>query len=275
MRAKRDVFADGRLAHVSLEGQVEADRFSEGEMKRVTTAAAARLSLTRGAPNTDREILYGHKVCQLDPFQSLCRDETTGYVGYVSDPDLGGWAEPTHRVSARATLLFDEPDMKTPQPATLSAGSLLRLIDVQNRFSRTHDGRYVPTQHLTALDTPEPDLAATAEVLLGTPYLWGGNSAFGIDCSGLVQLACQAAHLPCPGDSDQQMAALGTALPEGTPPKRNDLMFWKGHVAIVYDDETLIHANAGAMAVALEPIETALTRIKAQGEGEPIAHKRL
>lgn len=273
MAARRDVFSDGSIAHTSLEGKVAADRFLPGEIKRVTTPVA-RLCLTPSATNTDREILYGHKVCQLDPFQSLCRDETTGYVGYVADHALGGWAEPTHRVSARATLLFDEPDIKTPQPQTLSTGSLLRLIDVQDRFSRTHDGRYVPTHQLTEIGTAQTDLAATAELLLGTPYLWGGNSAFGIDCSGLIQLACQAAHIPCPGDSDQQMKTLGTDLPESTPPERNDLMFWKGHVALVYDANTLIHANAGAMAVAMEPIEDAIKRIKAQGDGDPIAHKR-
>jgi cell wall-associated NlpC family hydrolase len=274
MRVKRDLFCDGTIAHSALEGQVTADRFVQGEMKRVT-APVARLCLTQGAPNTDREILYGHKVCQLDPFQSLCRDETTGYSGYVADRDLGGWAEPTHRVTARATLLFDEPDIKTPRPQTLSAGSLLRLIEVEDRFSRTHDGRYVPTHHLTEIGTAAPDLAATAELLLGTPYLWGGNSAFGIDCSGLVQLACQAAHIPCPGDSDQQMAELGAVAPSGSAPERNDLLFWKGHVAIVYDPETLIHANAGAMAVALEPLQTALIRIEAQGDGALLAHKRL
>jgi len=274
MPIKRDVFSNGSIAHTSLQGTLDATRFTDGDMKRVAQPVA-RLHLDYDSPATDRQILYGHKLCQLEPHQSLCRDETTGYVGYVSDHTLASWAEPTHRVTARATLLFDEPNFKTPRPVAISCGSLLRIIGTEGRFARTHDGRYVPAHHLTPLDQPQPDLAATAEHLLGTPYLWGGNSAFGIDCSGLVQLACQGAHIPCPGDSDQQMAVLGTELPQGTPPKRNDLMFWKGHVALLYDAQTLIHANAGAMSVALEPLNEAVKRIDSQGDGQVLAHKRL
>lgn len=274
MTLARDVFGSARLAHISLKGTLPAERYTTGEMKRVIHPAA-RLHLDRESPATDRQILYGHKVCQLDPFAQITRDETSGYVGHVADGVLGIWAEPTHRVAARATLLFAAPDIKSPDPLPISAGSLLRIIEQDGALARTHDGRYVPAAHLTDAARPEPDLAATAALLLGTPYLWGGNSAFGIDCSGLVQLACEAAHIPCPGDSDQQMAALGTELPEGTPPMRGDLMFWKGHVAIVHDPDTLIHANAGAMAVALEPLRDAVNRIRAQGEGAPLAHKRL
>lgn len=274
MTVARDIFSNGTIAHVSLKRQVPAERYVEGVQKRVIHPVA-RLCLHPGSPATDRQILYGHKVCQLDPFQALSRDETTGYVGYVEDRHLEMWAEPTHRVAARTTLLFNAPDIKTPNPLPISAGSLLRIIDTDARFARTHDGRSAPLTHLTEIAHAEPDLAATAERLLGTPYLWGGNAAFGIDCSGLVQLACQAAHLPCPGDSDQQMAQLGTDVPQGTPPERNDLMFWKGHVALVVDADTLIHANAFHMAVAFEPIQTALQRIERQGDGPLLAHKRL
>ena len=230
---KRDLFSNGRIAHSSLRGQVTADRFTDGETARITQPAA-KLTARRGARTPEREVLYGHRVCQLDPYLGLCRDETSGYVGYIEDLCLGAWAAPTHRVGVRATLLFEAPDFKTPDPLALSLGSLVKVIDEVGRFARTHDGRYLPRNHLTPLSAPTPDLAATAALLIGTPYLWGGNSAFGIDCSGLVQIACQAAQIPCPGDSDQQVAALGSDLPSSTAPKRNDLMFWKGHVAVVY-----------------------------------------
>lgn len=274
MPARRDLFSDGTLAHTSLQGHAEAKRFLDGALKRIAKPAA-RLHLDPKGSATDRQVLYGHKICQLDPFQPLSRDETTGYVGYIADQDTATWAEPTHRVSARATLIFAEPTFKSPNPVALSCGSHIRVIGTEGRFARSHDGRYIPQNHLTDLTVLEPDLAATAEQLLGTPYLWGGNSAFGIDCSGLIQLACQAAQIPCPGDSDQQMHTLGADVPQGTPPKRNDLMFWKGHVALVCDPGTIIHANAYHMAVAYEPIQTALTRIEEQGDGPLLAHKRL
>lgn len=273
MRLRRDLFSNGRIAHVSLQASMPAERYVPGEIKRVIHPVAT-LRLERGSPATDRQILYGHKVCQLDPFAQVSRDETSGYVGYVADGQLGIWAEPTHRVAARSTLLFAAQDIKTPDPLPISAGSLLRIIDEDAGLARTHDGRYVPARHLAQIAQPERDLAATAALLLGTPYLWGGNSSFGIDCSGLVQLACQTAHIPCPGDSDQQMAALGTALAEGTAPERGDLMFWKGHVAIVHDARTLIHANAHHLQVAFEPLVEALARID-RSDGPLLAHRRL
>ncbi|MGB1209466.1 MAG: C40 family peptidase, partial [Paracoccaceae bacterium] len=143
----------------------------------------------------------------------------------------------------------------------------------EGRFAQTSLG-HIPTQHLAPLPHAFPDPAAVAELFLGTPYLWGGNSRWGIDCSGLVQAAFLACGIPCPGDSDQQQAALGPRLPPQTPKQRGDLLFWRGHVAWVVDAQTLLHANAHHMAVAHEPIETAILRIAAQGDGPMTAHIR-
>jgi cell wall-associated NlpC family hydrolase len=129
----------------------------------------------------------------------------------------------------------------------------------------------VPKQHLGPVDVFEDDPAGIAALYLDTPYLWGGNSRWGIDCSGLVQAACHACGIACPADSDMQQASLGILLPDGSIPQRNDLMFWEGHVALVWDDDTLIHANGNDMAVVFESLEEALDRI----EGQITAHRRL
>jgi cell wall-associated NlpC family hydrolase len=125
------------------------------------------------------------------------------------------------------------------------------------------------------VDTIATDPAAVAALFLGTPYLWGGNSYLGIDCSGLVQAACLACAIACPGDSDQQAKEVGTVLTDGSDLRRNDLIFWKGHVAIVTDGSTLVHANAGYMSVVYEPLDAALTRIETQGDGRPTGFRRL
>lgn len=271
---RRALFANGRVAHSSLKGQITSDLFTDGHLMRVCVPVAD-LRVQPADTSLSRQILFGHPVRLLDPQSGFCRDETSGYVGYVAPSDLCNVASPTHRVASRASLLFTAPDFKSPNPAPLSCGSLLTLTEKNGRYGKTNDGRFAILDHLIPVQDMSPDLAGTAERLLGTPYLWGGNSAFGIDCSGLVQLALQAAGLPCPGDSDQQMDRLGRSMPPDTPAERGDLFFWKGHVALALDADTLIHANAFHMAVATENLNSAIKRIKDQGDGPVLAHKRL
>ena len=274
MNLRRDIFGHAGVAHTSLRHTFAAERYSDGALMQVG-APVADLTLSRDADRLDRQVIYGHPVCLLDPADGLARDETSGYVGYIDPGSLAAWVAPTHRVTARTTLLFSRPDIKTPGPVPLSCGSLLAVDEPEGGFARTQDGLYAIASHICPLDETVSDLAETALKLLGTPYLWGGNAAFGIDCSGLVQLAAQAAGLECPGDSDQQMAALGTQLVLNAPVKRGDLYFWPGHVAMAADEVTLVHANAHTMAVSQEPLDAALSRIDAQGNGPLLARKRV
>ena len=232
------------------------------------------------APNgpRDRQLLMGEAVEMTDapPSSSgwiAVKALRDGYPGFVPEAALTG-GRVTHRVAVRATHLYPKPDFKAPERAMLSLGARLEVLGEGDRFAETPQG-FVPRTHLAPVDVPETDPVAVAARLLGTPYLWGGNSALGVDCSGLVQIACLACDIPCPGDSDEQEGALGSPLPEDAPLQRGDLLFWRGHVAWVSDPDTLLHANAHHMAVSFEPLHDALARIEAQGDGPVTARKRL
>lgn len=276
---------NGRVAHVSLRGKVEAERFVEGEEHPVQSTVCDLLDKPGGS--RERQLLRGESFIGLDVqdgyvFGFAARDRYCGWVESAAFP--GAPSEPaTHRISVAHSYGKSTSGLKTKgRIINLSMGTRLALLDTEGDWSRAAWNRgavpsdlFVPSQHLVPLQSTEPDPVAVAERLLGTPYLWGGNSAFGIDCSGLVQIACLACGIPCPGDSDQQAARLGVPLPVGTPPQRGDLLFWKGHVAWVVDDTRILHANARTMSVAYEDREAAIARIQAAGDGPVTAHKRL
>ena len=224
----------------------------------------------------DRQLLMGEAVEVLARARGWVgvRALRDGYRGHVPEAALGRGTRVTHRVSARATHLYPAPDFKSPERAMLSLGARLEVRGEGARFAETPQG-FVPRAHLAPVDRSEPDPVAVAERLLGTPYLWGGNSALGVDCSGLVQMACLACGMSCPGDSDAQARALGQPVPDDAPLQRGDLLFWRGHVAWVAGPETLIHANAHHMAVTFEPLAEAIARIEAQGDGPVTARRRL
>jgi cell wall-associated NlpC family hydrolase len=224
-----------------------------------------------------RQLLYGDMVEILGEAEGHAdiRALRDGYRGVIRLDRLGEAADPTHRVVSLATHLYTASDIKSPEVATLSFGARVTVLDQSARFSRTKTGHYIPNVHLAPAKAKFRDPAAVAELFLGTPYLWGGNSRLGIDCSGLVQAACVACGVPCPGDSGDQSRQVGEPVGEGGGLQRGDLLFWPGHVAMMASGTMMIHANAYHMAVAFEGFEEGIARIAAQGDGELIAHRRI
>ena len=272
--------ARGDIAAKYLEGKVKAERFVEGESFEVTDALAP----LRRAPAADAEqmtqALRGERVTIYDRTSegwAWGQLESDGYVGWLPDAALGKpVATPTHRVTAIRTFAFPGPSIKLPPVQTLVLASALTIAREDGAFAVTREGWHVPKPHLAAIGHREIDFVAVAERCLGTPYLWGGKSSLGIDCSGLVQISLNAAGIGCPRDSDMQLDGLGKALDatESKALRRGDLLFWNGHVAIARDADTIVHANAHHMATVIENTRAAITRIKAAGS-ELIAIKRL
>jgi cell wall-associated NlpC family hydrolase len=225
------------------------------------------------------ELLFGEGFAVLETdgefvFGQAMRD---GYVGWVEAALLGDpGPSPTHRISALAALAFDEPSIKAPVVHRLSLNALAAVEAREGRFLKLHGSGWVVEQHLAPIGVFTDDPAAVALLFLGTPYLWGGRSSDGLDCSGLVQQALYACGFACPRDSDQQQA-LGAMLDarDLSVLERNDLVFWAGHVGIMLDGARLLHANADAMRVSIEPIREAVARIAAAGSGAPSALRRL
>jgi len=223
----------------------------------------------------DRQLLLGDGVDVLESRDgwAFVSAEKDGYVGYVRHDTLQKADTPTHWVSTPATHLYPAPDFKQHEIAMLSFGARLRITGENERFFETPQG-YVPKPHLRDLGDWMSDPVAAAALLLGSPYLWGGNSRSGIDCSGLVQAGLLACGIACDGDSDQQQRNLGHDAPESSGFQTGDILFWKGHVGLVAGRD-LLHANAHHMSTVYEPLRDALTRIRTQGDGDLTAHKRL
>jgi cell wall-associated NlpC family hydrolase len=268
------------LAAKYLEGKIKAARFVTGEVFEIVEAIVP----LREGPTADSmlatQALKGERVTIYDrdsegwAWGQLNND---GYVGWLPDRALARpSATPTHKITAIRTFAFPGPSIKLPPVDTLLMGTTFSLRREEGPFAITSDGLYLPRIHIGLIDRYDDDFVAIALRFAGTPYLWGGKSSLGIDCSGLVQLALNATGTGCPRDSDMQQDGLGRTLDSTDSKKlqRGDLIFWKGHVAIVCDAHTIVHANAHHMATTIENTGDAVARIKAAGS-EITAIKRL
>jgi len=263
------------LAAARLEGVVDADRYVEGEPARVIEAVAPLHRAPRPDAGIDTEALWGETLRVYDEDEegwSWVQLDRDGYVGWMPAHAIlkGEAPAPTLRVATLATFVYPALTIKQPPLARLSFLSPVRPIGEREengrRFVVTTEGGAIVADHLEPIDARRPDPVAVAETFLGLPYLWGGRSSLGIDCSGLVQTALSACGLACPRDTDQQEAGLGEAVPlDPSLWRRGDLLFWPGHVGMVRDGASFVHATGHTMTVTIEGLAEGLARIEAAG----------
>jgi cell wall-associated NlpC family hydrolase len=259
------------LAAEALRGRVEAARYAQGEQRQVVQSAAPLRAEPNALANWTTEALFGELVTVYEEREgwAWAQLERDGYVGYLRPSALSTQVKrPTHRVKALGTILYPSADIKACPWLQLSLNCLLTVVETGDPFARLADGSFVPMRHIAEIDRFALDFVAVAERFAGVPYLWGGKTRLGVDCSGLLQVALQASGIECPRDSDMQLAELGTEVAVAADLDgltRGDLVFWSDHVGIMLDAFLLLHANAHHMAVVAEPLAGAVDRIARTG----------
>lgn len=269
------------LAAASLRGQVEAAQFVEGERRQVSVGVADVKNAPAPDAPLDTQALHGEYVTVYEDHEGYAwaQIESDGYVGYLPSAALAPIGPPaTHRVNVRRTFIYPAPNMKLPVSGILPFGARVSVVENRAEFAILAGGGAIYAAHLAEVEARATDYVAVAESFLGAPYLWGGRTPDGLDCSGLVQTALTAAGVACPRDTDMQERALGAPLElsaEIPALRRGDLVFWRGHVGIMQDEARLLHANGFHMLVESEPFAVALERIAKNSFGAVTSIRRF
>lgn len=273
MKDPRITPANARAALEALRGTVDAPRFTSGEAAQLIHPLTDLLTNPGG--KRQRQLLLGDGFTVIDRHDGFAFGQSTkdGFCGYVPETALGPFEPPSHWVAAPMTTLYPEANIKVKEIGALTLGSRVTALGEVGKFIQTSRG-FVPALHLKPIGEWHKDPVAIAQTYLGTPYLWGGNSRAGLDCSGLVQACLMSVGKECPGDSDLQRA-LGKPIAEKAALKRGDLLFWDGHVAMCMNADFMIHATAAFMAVVMENTRSAIKRIIDQGGGPVVARRRV
>ena len=275
MADKRTTPARPDLAAAHLKGKVEAARFAEGEKCSVIVGRASLHHAPSGESAQDSELLFGETFTVYERKEGWAWGQASGdlYVGYLPERALGAPFSPDAKVVAVMTPVFALPDLKKPVRDFLPLNAMVKRGAQSGDYVEIAPGSFVHHRHLAPLPHKESDFVAVAKQFIGVPYVWGGKTFAGLDCSGLIQTALAAAGMRAPRDTDMMEEALEQAV-DIADVRRGDLVFWKGHMGVMLNGAIMLHANAFHMAVARENLAEAIARI-APVAGPVTSIKRL
>ncbi len=266
--------ANETVACSTLKGKIKHANFVEAKNYQVNVPFVDLLGSPNGKRN--RQLIYGSKVKYFSAAKGWAFIQNTydSYVGYVPESTIASETQKTHIVTAPLAHVFMEPNIKSQNIEILPLAARVSGEVLENGFLETELG-WISVLQLKRKTEISKDPVEVSKLLQNAPYLWGGNTTLGIDCSGLIQISLLLCGIDCPGDSDQQMNTLGQNIDIGSPRKKGDIIFWKGHVAWALNERQILHANAYHMATVIEEANEAIERIKKQDNNSVIAHKRL
>ncbi|WP_208441337.1 C40 family peptidase [Bartonella raoultii] len=269
------------LADKRLETEVTAQRFVQGEKRRVNVPVAGLFKENNKKSEMQTECLFGEELLIFEHGETMSWGQSLkdNYVGYIDTKALcTSTVKQTHTVSVPRTFRYFQADLHGPMECPLSMGSKVTVVDEvevhKTLYSILENGRAITSNHLSPIGHVYKDYVTVAEMFIRTPYLWGGASGFGLDCSGFIQLSMMMTGQMVLRDTDMQQKTIGTPLSENDKLQRGDLIFWQGHAAIMVDHENIIHANGFSMDVIIEPLEKVITRIAQTYQRYPIAKRR-
>lgn len=269
------------LADKRLEGKVTARHFVQGEKRRVNIPTAGLFKENNKKSEMQTECLFGEELLIFEHGETMSWGQSLkdNYVGYIDTTALcTSTVKQTHIVSVPRTFQYFQADLRGPMEYPLSMGSKVTVVDEveirKTMYSILEDGKAITSNHLSPIEHVYKDYVAVAEMFIRTPYLWGGASGFGLDCSGFIQLSMMMTGQMVLRDTDMQQKTIGNQLSDSDKLQRGDLIFWQGHAAIMVDHENIIHANGFSMDVIIEPLEGVITRIAEKYQQYPIAKRR-
>jgi cell wall-associated NlpC family hydrolase len=266
------------LAAAHLEGVIAAPRYVEGRRMRIIDELIALRAEPAPDCSLDTQLLFGEEVVVYDSEEGWAwgQAQNDSYVGYMpADSLTAATGAPTHKIVAPRTFLYPAANMKTPNLGALPMGAQVEVRATRGDFVQLANGLFVFAAHLSEITARQPDFVAVAEMFAGAPYLWGGKTFLGLDCSGLAQISLQAAGVAAPRDTDMQQAELGEAIAPDALLRRGDLVFWKGHVGIMQDAQRMLHASGHHMQVVSEDFAQARQRIKEKSFGDVTTIRRI